>query len=52
VEQSLEWNPSLYVNFIDYEKIFDSDVSVDRETLWKLLSHYGVPKNIIIWVIL
>ena len=30
LEQSLEWNSPLYVNFIDYEKAFDS---VDRESL-------------------
>ena len=30
VEQFLEWNSSLYINFVDYEKAFDS---VDRETL-------------------
>ena len=44
VEQSLEWNSPLYINFIDYGKAFDS---VDRETLWKLLRHYGVPEKII-----
>nr|KAG5696075.1 hypothetical protein BaRGS_017187 [Batillaria attramentaria] len=44
VEQSLEWNSPLYLNFIDYEKAFDS---VDREALWKLLRHYGVPGKII-----
>ena len=44
VEQSLEWNSPLYINLIDYEKAFDS---VDRETTWKLLRHYGVPKKII-----
>ena len=44
VEQSLEWNFPLYINFIDYEKAFDS---VGRETMWKLLRHYGVPKKII-----
>jgi hypothetical protein len=44
VEQSLEWNSSLYINFIEYEKAFDS---VDRDTLWKLLKHYGVPEKII-----
>ena len=44
VEQSLEWNSPLYINFIDYEKAFDS---VDRETLWKLLRHYGIPEKII-----
>ena len=44
MEESLEWNSPLYINFIDYEKAFDS---VDRETLWKLLRHYGVPEKII-----
>ena len=44
VEQSIEWNSSLYINFIDYEKAFDS---VDRETLWKLMRHYGIPEKII-----
>ncbi|VDO60846.1 unnamed protein product [Schistosoma margrebowiei] len=34
VEQSVEWNSSLYINFIDYEKTVDS---VDRRTLWKIL---------------
>ena len=33
MEQSIEWNSSLYINFVDYEKAFDS---VDRETLWKV----------------
>lgn len=44
LEQSLEWNSPLYVNFVDYEKAFDS---VDRATLWKLLRHYGVPDKIV-----
>ena len=44
VEQSMEWNTPLYINFIDYEKAFDS---VDRETLWKLLRHYGVPEKFV-----
>ncbi|VDP32720.1 unnamed protein product [Schistosoma margrebowiei] len=44
VEQSIEWNSSLYINFIDYEKAFDS---VYRTTLWKLLRHYGVPQKIV-----
>uniref|UniRef100_A0AAV2J1Z3 Reverse transcriptase domain-containing protein n=1 Tax=Knipowitschia caucasica TaxID=637954 RepID=A0AAV2J1Z3_KNICA len=43
LEQSLEWNSPMYVNFIDYEKAFDS---VDRQSLWKLLRHYGVPEKI------
>ena len=36
VEQSMEWDSSLYINFVDYEKAFDS---LDRDTLWKLLQH-------------
>ncbi|CAH8515125.1 unnamed protein product [Schistosoma haematobium] len=44
VEQSVEWNSSLYINFIDYENAFDS---VDRKTLRKLLRHYGVPEKIV-----
>ncbi|KAK7103731.1 hypothetical protein V1264_018575 [Littorina saxatilis] len=43
VEQSLEWKSPLYINFVDYEKAFDS---VDRETLWKFLRHYGIPAKI------
>ena len=43
LEQSLEWNSPLYVNFIDYEKAFDS---LDRKTLWKLLRHHGVPEKL------
>ena len=36
VEQSMEWDSSLYINFVDYEKAFDS---LDRDTLWKLLQY-------------
>ena len=41
VEQLLEWKSPLYINFIE---AFDS---VDREMLWKLLRHYGVPENFV-----
>ena len=44
VEQSIEWNSSLYINFVDCEKAFDS---VDRETLWEVLRQYGVPKKLV-----
>ncbi|VDP74903.1 unnamed protein product [Schistosoma mattheei] len=44
VGQSIEWNSSLYINFIVYEKAFDS---VDRRRLWKILRHYGVPEKIV-----
>ena len=44
VEQSLEWRTPLYINFIDYEKAFDS---LDRNTLWDLMASYGIPGKII-----
>ena len=40
----MEWNSPLYVCFVDYEKAFDS---LDRNILWKLLRHYGVPQKIV-----
>lgn len=41
IEQSNEWQSPLYINFIDFEKAFDS---VDRDTIWKLLRFYGIPE--------
>jgi hypothetical protein len=43
VEQSLEWNSPLYINFVDYRKAFDS---LNRGTLWQLLRHYGIPPKL------
>lgn len=43
IKQSVEWQSSVYMNFIDFEKVFDS---VDRTVLWKLLRHYGVPDKV------
>ncbi|XP_013401097.1 uncharacterized protein LOC106166982 [Lingula anatina] len=43
IEQCLEWNTPLYINFVDFKKAFDS---VHRETLWKILLSYGVPAEI------
>ena len=40
----MEWQASLHLNFIDFEKAFDS---VHRNTLWKLLRLYGIPQKII-----
>ena len=39
MEQSEEWNTPLYINFVDFEKAFDS---MDRDSLCKLPSHYVV----------
>ena len=44
VEQSLEWNSSLYVNYIDFEKAFDS---IHHPSLWKILEAYGFPSKVI-----
>ena len=44
VEQCIEWQSSLYINFVDFEKAFDS---IDRTVLWKLLRHYGLPTKLV-----
>jgi len=41
VEQSIEWQAPLYINFIDFRKAFDSIV---REKLWNILKSYGIPE--------
>ena len=44
IEQCTEWQRKLYINFIDFQKAFDS---LNRDSLWKILRHYGLPtKNI------
>ena len=45
MEQSIEWQSSLYINFIDFEKAFDS---ISREVLWRLLQHYEMPAKVVI----
>ena len=44
IAQSIEWNSPVYINFIDFEKAFDS---LDRETIKKLMRHYGIPEKFI-----
>ena len=44
VEQCIEWQSSLFINFVDFEKAFDS---LDRNILWKLLRHYGIPIKLV-----
>mgnify|MGYP001793802340 CR=1 FL=1 len=44
IEQSLEWQTSLYVHFVDFEKAFDS---IHRESLWTIMKSYGIPPKII-----
>ncbi len=43
LEQSKEWNTTLYANFIDLEKAFDS---IHRDSLWKILRQYGIPSKL------
>jgi len=40
IEQSLEHQKDLVINFLDFKKAFDS---VHRPLLWKILKHYGIP---------
>ena len=44
IEQTLEWNCPLYINFIDFKKAFDS---IHHDTLWKILRSYGVSLKIV-----
>ena len=44
VEQTIEWSSPLYLLFVDFEKAFDSP---DREAIWRILRHYGIPNKII-----
>ncbi|KAK3546988.1 hypothetical protein QTP86_007917 [Hemibagrus guttatus] len=44
LEQSHEWNSPLYLLFVDFEKAFDS---LHRDSLWKILRHYGIPKKLV-----
>ena len=46
MEQSNEWNTTVYANFIDFPKAFDS---IHRPAMWKIMAHYGilVPDKII-----
>ena len=44
LEQTVEWNSSLYLNFVDFEKAFDS---VHHSTLWRILESYGFPQKVI-----
>ena len=43
-EQSIVCQLSLYINFIDFEKAFDS---VDRDVIWMLMHHYGIPAKFV-----
>ena len=44
IEQVMEWQATLYITFVDFEKAFDS---VHRDNLWKIMESYGIPRKII-----
>ena len=44
IEQVVEWQATLYIMFVDFEKAFDS---VHRESLRKIMESYGIPCKII-----
>uniref|UniRef100_A0A914WUK6 Reverse transcriptase domain-containing protein n=1 Tax=Plectus sambesii TaxID=2011161 RepID=A0A914WUK6_9BILA len=44
IEQSLEYQQRLLINFIDFVKAFDS---VHRESLWSILRVYGMPNKFV-----
>ena len=44
IEQSLEFNTELHMNFLDFKKAFDS---VHRDSLWKIVHLYGIPDHYI-----
>ena len=44
LEQANEWNATLYIHFVDFEKAFDS---IHRNSLWTIMRKYGVPQKLI-----
>ena len=44
IEQTIEFQKSAIVSFIDFQKAFDS---VHRPILWKILGTYGIPEKYI-----
>jgi len=44
IEKVQARDKSVYLNFIDFKKAFDS---VHRDTLWKILRCYGIPEKIL-----
>lgn len=44
IEQCAEWNSPIHINFVDFQKAFDS---IHRLSLWKILKSYGIPDKLI-----
>ena len=45
IEQCTEWQRQLYINYVDFEKAFDS---IHRECLWRILRAYGIPQQVVL----
>ena len=44
LEQVNEWNATLYIHFVDFEKAFDS---IHRDSLWIIMCQYGIPTKMV-----
>ena len=44
LEQANEWNATVYIHFVDFEKAFDS---VHRDSLWVIMKKNGIPQKLI-----
>ena len=44
IEQCIEWQHNIVINFVDFEKAFDS---LDRDSMWEIMRSYGIPEKII-----
>ena len=44
IEQSVQFQKNLTINFIDFNKAFDS---VHRPSVWKIVEYYAVPMKFI-----
>ena len=44
LEQVNEWQSTLYLGFVDFEKAFDS---VHRASLWIIMKKYGIPEKLV-----
>ena len=42
VDQCLEWNSPLFINYVDFRKAFDS---INKESLWIIRKYYGIPSK-------
>ena len=40
LEQCMEWQAPVYMNFVDFSKAFDSII---REKIWEIMKEYGIP---------